>query len=169
MAALSTRIRSESLVETEVGGLLEAVNNNLYSLISGEGFFATILLTRYWPVSGKLEIVRAGHLPPIWITKAGDALPDLKGISLGVNLDVHYEKKQLVLSPGDSILLISDGVIEAENEENDLFGHDRVMGCLDKTSATPRGQVLLEEIQHWRGQAAVNDDVTILEIWRDPS
>ena len=169
MAALSTRIRSESVVASEVGGLLEAVNNNLYSLISDEGFFATILLTRYWPVSGKLEIVRAGHLPPIWITKGGDALPDFKGISVGVNLDVHYEKKEMVLSPGDSILLISDGVIEAENEEKDLFGYDRLMGCLDNTSAAPRGQVLLEEIHNWRGQAAVNDDVTILEIWRDPS
>jgi len=169
MAALSTRIRSEALVQSEVEQLLGAVNQDLHSLTAEEGFFATILLCRYWPANGKLQLVRAGHLPPIWITQSGKSLPELKGISLGVSDAPRYEKKEIALSPGDSILMISDGVIEAENEQNDLFGNERLFACLKESSAVPRSRILLDEIQNWRGQAAASDDITILEIWRDQS
>ncbi len=168
MAALSTQIRSEALVQNEVDKLLEAVNNKLYSLTSEEGFFATIILSRYWSSSGKLELTRAGHLQPIWITATGtETLPDLKGISLGVSPDVQCEKKEIVLTPGNSVLLISDGVIEAENAKKELFGNDRLMGHIQNTTGPPWGKSLLEKIQHWRGHAEASDDVTIVEIWRD--
>ena len=62
MAALSTKIRSEALVQSEVDNLLETVNNSMYSLTSEEGFFATIVLARYWPSSGKMQLTLGGHL-----------------------------------------------------------------------------------------------------------
>jgi len=168
MAALSTKIRSEARIQTEVEKLLETVNNSMYSLISEEGFFATIVLVRYWPHSGKIQFTIAGHLQPLWIVESGIGnLPQLNGISLGVKQDVKYEKKEFFLSPGESVLLFTDGVIEAENEDKELFGNDRLVGYIKDTRGPPWGKGLFNEIGCWRGNAKANDDLTILEVWRD--
>jgi serine phosphatase RsbU (regulator of sigma subunit) len=168
MAALSTKIRSEALLQGDVNKLLQIVNNSMYSLASEEGFFATIVLVRYWPSSGKMQLIRGGHLNPLWIVNGniGD-LPPLKGISLGVTPHVHYERKEILLSPGESILLFSDGITEAENEDKELFGNDRLVGYIKGTKGPPWGKSLLDAVNTWRGTAEVNDDLTILEIWCD--
>ena len=62
MAALSTKIRSEAQLQCEVDKLLEIINNSTYQLMSEEGFFVTIVLARYWPNSGKMQITLGGHL-----------------------------------------------------------------------------------------------------------
>jgi serine phosphatase RsbU (regulator of sigma subunit) len=168
MAALSTKIRSEALVQREVDKLLETANKSMYRLASEEGFFATIALARYWPSSGKIQLALGGHLSPLWIVE-GDIrnLPQIEGISLGVTPDVHYEIKEILLSPGESILFFTDGVVEAENESNELFGSDRLISYIKNTKGPPWGKGLLDVIRGWRGNASANDDITILEIWRD--
>ena len=154
MAALSTNIRSEALLQSEVDKLLETVNNTLHSLTSEEGFFATIVLGRYWPASGKMQLALGGHLQPLWIGPGGlGNLPQLKGISIGVTPDV---------------LFFSDGVIEAENEDKDLFGNERLIDYIKNAKGPPWGKGLLDLISQWRGNAKANDDLTVLEIWRDP-
>jgi serine phosphatase RsbU (regulator of sigma subunit) len=168
MAALSTKIRSEARIQTEVDRLLENVNNSMHSLISEEGFFATIVLVRYWSHNGKIQFALAGHLPPLWIVERGIGnLPQSNGISLGVKQGAKYEKREIILSPGESVLLFTDGVIEAQNDDNELFGNDRLVSYIAETRGPPWGTGLLDEIRCWRGNARVNDDLTILEIWRD--
>jgi serine phosphatase RsbU (regulator of sigma subunit) len=169
MAALSTNIRSEALLQSEVDKLLGTVNNTLYSLTSEEGFFATIVLGRYWPASGKLQLALGGHLQPLWIGQSGIGnLPQLKGISIGVTPDVHYEKREILLPPGEAVLFFSDGVIEAENEDQTLFGNERLIDYFKNAQGPPWGEGLLDLISQWRGNAKANDDLTLLEIWRDP-
>ena len=169
MAALSTNIRSEALLQSEVDKLLESVNNRLHSLTSEEGFFATIVLGRYWPASGKMQLALGGHLQPLWIGPNGlGNLPQLKGISMGVTPDVQYEKKEVSLSPGEAVLFFSDGVIEAENENKELFGNQRLIDYIKNAKGPPWGKGLLDLISRWRGNAKANDDLTVLEIWRDP-
>jgi serine phosphatase RsbU (regulator of sigma subunit) len=168
MAALSTNIRSEAMRQSEVDKLLETVNNTLHNLTSEEGFFATIVLARYWPASGKMQLALGGHLQPLWIVENGVGdLPPLKGISIGVTPDVHYEKQEINLSPGESILFFSDGVIEAENEDNELFGNERLLDAIKNAKGPPWGKEIIASIGQWRGNAKANDDVTLLEIWRD--
>jgi serine phosphatase RsbU (regulator of sigma subunit) len=168
MAALSTKIRSEAQVQREVDKLLETANRSMYRLVSEEGFFATIALARYWPSSGKIQLALGGHLSPLWIAE-GDIrnLPQIEGISLGVTPDVQYGIKEILLSPGESILFFTDGVVEAENEDNELFGNDRLVSYIRDAKGPPWGKGLLDFISDWRGNSSVNDDLTILEIWRD--
>jgi serine phosphatase RsbU (regulator of sigma subunit) len=168
MAALSTKIRSEARNQYEIDALLQTVNNSTYNLASEEGFFATIVMARYWPQSGKTQLAIGGHLQPLWLANTGFRnLPRIKGISLGVTQDAHYEKKEISLAPGESILLFTDGVIEAENEDKELFGNERLVGFLRDSNGPPWGKGLLEFISNWRGNSSANDDLTILEIWRD--
>jgi len=168
MAALSTKIRSEALVEREVDKLLETANKSMYRLVSEEGFFATIALARYWPSNGKMHLALGGHLSPLWIVE-GDIrnLPQIEGISLGVTTDARYGIDEILLSPGESILFFTDGVIEAENENNELFGNERLVTYLKNAKGPPWGKGLLDFISDWRGNLSANDDLTILEIWRD--
>jgi len=168
MAALSTKIRGEARNQYEIDSLLETVNNRLHSLTSEEGFFATIVLARYWPNSGKMQLTLAGHLQPLWIVESGIGnCPQINGISLGITPDVRYEKKEILLSPGESILFFSDGVIEAQNENNELFGNERLVDFIKDAKGPPWGKGLLDFISNWRGNSSASDDLTILEIWRD--
>jgi serine phosphatase RsbU (regulator of sigma subunit) len=169
MAALSAKIRSEAPLHGEVDKLLANVNNAMYELMSEEGFFATIVLSKYWPRAGRVQTARAGHPHPLWVINHGfRELPKLNGIPLGVELGTEYEKTEFVLSPGESILFITDGVTEAENAENELFGNDRLTDYLAGAKGPPWAEGLLEKIDSWRGNAAANDDLTMVEIWRDP-
>ncbi len=168
MAALSTKIRSEAQTQGEIDNILESINNSLYNLISEEGFFATIVLVKYWPVSGKMQLALGGHLQPLWIVDDGiGKLPQLNGMSLGVMQNALFEKKEITLSPGESVLLYTDGVIEAENEDKELFGNNRLVRYIEDNKGLPKGKGLLDEIRVWRGDAKVNDDLTLLEIWCD--
>jgi sigma-B regulation protein RsbU (phosphoserine phosphatase) len=170
MAALSTKIRSEALSRHEVDKLLEAVNNGIYELTVEEGFFATIVLGRYWPSSGRMQFTLAGHLPPLWLAEGKlRGMPDIKGMSLGVKPDSDYEKGEIILSPGESLLFLTDGVTEAENERGELFGSDRLLSHIESASGPPYGEGLLEEVNIWRGTAEASDDLTMLEIWREPT
>lgn len=168
MAALSTQIRTEALRRCEIDHLLATVNNTFYDLAAEEGFFATIVLCRFWPVDGLLHLVSGGHPPPVSIVGGcGKEIPMPSGIAIGVTPNVRYEKTEIRLTPGESILFFSDGVIEAENEEKKLFGNERVLGHFERAKGPPWGEELLHSIDRWRGKSAVNDDITVLEIWRD--
>jgi len=169
MAALSTKIRSETLSRHELDKLLEKVNKGMYELTVEEGYFASIVLGRYWPSSGRMQFTLGGHLPPLWIAqgKLRD-LPEIRGMSLGVTPDAEYEKKEIILSPGESILFLTDGVTEAENDRGELFGNDRIQSHIKSASGPPYGESLLDAVNLWRGTAEANDDLTMVEIWREP-
>jgi serine phosphatase RsbU (regulator of sigma subunit) len=169
MAALSTKIRSEVILQNKIDHLINTVNNDMYNLMTDESYFATIILGRYWPSNGKMRLVLGGHLQPLWIVKNGfKELPLLKGISLGVEPYAQYEKIEISISPGESLLFFSDGVVEAENEQKELFGNERLTNYIINANGPPWGEGVLDEIRNWRGNAKANDDLTLLEIWRDP-
>ena len=64
--------------------------------------------------------------------------------------------------------MVTDGITEAENEKGELFGNDRLIDYFKLANGPPWAQGLLEKIDFWRGDAVMNDDLTILELWRDP-
>jgi serine phosphatase RsbU (regulator of sigma subunit) len=168
MAALSTKIRGEAQNLSDIDTLLERVNNSLHTLTADEGYFATVALTRYWPDSGKAQYTLAGHLQPLWISKGTiRECPRATGLSIGVTSNVKFENQEIMLSPGDSLLLYSDGVIEAENNAAEMFGHERLAEFVGHASGPPWGQALLDATRYWQGDAPANDDLTIVEVWRE--
>jgi len=170
MAALSAMIRAEAALHNNIITLLKVVNESMYNLCSDEGYFSTIICVRYWPQSGRLQLVRAGHPEPLWIVGGEiSELPWLEGVPLGIMEEVSYESCEITLSSGDSCLLYSDGVIEAENKSLEMFGNNNLNECIKLHRGPPWGQKVVEAVNFWRGEAEVNDDMTVLEIWHDKS
>jgi sigma-B regulation protein RsbU (phosphoserine phosphatase) len=169
MASLSTKIRSEALLDREMGQFLRNLNDAMFDLMADEGFFATIVLGKYWPGTGRLELALGGHLPPLWVTPRGlRSLPQLKGRALGVIAGLHYDKQEIMLSPGESIFFITDGVTDAENKRGERFGQRRVVDYLQNTPGPPWGKGLLDALEKWRDGAEASDDITVMELWRVP-
>ena len=167
MAALSVQIRAEAPRHEALEDLLAAVNRHFYLLAAEEGLFATIVLVRFWPADGRMHLTAAGHPPPLAICSGHiREVPMARGIALGAKAEARYALSSIQLSKGESLLLYSDGVTEAEDGHRNQFGLERILDHVAGAPGPPWGKGLLAAIRRWRGDAPVNDDTTLLEIWR---
>jgi sigma-B regulation protein RsbU (phosphoserine phosphatase) len=88
-------------------------------------------------------------------------------MALGVTPDTRYERNEIRLSPGESILFYSDGIIEARDSNLELFGSQRLTNMIKNSTGPPFGKDVLKSVSLWQGAAPAADDQTILEIWRE--
>lgn len=168
MVAVWVRLRSVVIRETEMEKILFTLNNAIYDLFAEEGHFVSMLLAKYWPEQGIIELLCAGHLPPLHISSGKViAVPRPETMVLGVVRDFAYKKTIVTLHPGESILFISDGVTEAQNGKHELFGSKRLIECLQKRKVPPWGHEVHAAVKAWQGSSEPADDLTLLEIWRD--
>jgi sigma-B regulation protein RsbU (phosphoserine phosphatase) len=129
--------------------ILESLNR---VLVGSESF--TTCQAAWFGSNGELVIANAGHLPP-YLNSQEVALPG--GLPLGVLSDVRYEEIRLYLHPGDRILLMSDGVVEARQSSGELFGFDRVHNLSNQSA------FYIADAAKTFGQ---EDDITVLTIRR---
>jgi hypothetical protein len=128
--------------------ILEGLNR---VLVGTEGF--TTCQAVWFGANGELVLASAGHPPPYLNSQEID-LPG--GLPLGVLPDVQYEEVRLYLHPGDRLLMLSDGVVEAR-KSGELFGFDRVRNLSNQTA------FYLAEAAREFGQ---EDDITVLTVRR---
>ncbi|GAB7081759.1 PP2C family protein-serine/threonine phosphatase [Megalodesulfovibrio paquesii] len=174
MAAVWTQLRTQAYAFPDPGELLARVNEPLHTLLAREGYFVTCLVCRFWPATGRADVAMAGHPPPLW--RQGRTLapfPREADMPLGVAAGVHYPTVTVHLTPGDGLLLYTDGLTEAMNEQNQRFEDvamtQLVEDLLADTAALPLGEALISSLDVWRGAASQSDDLTLLELWREPS
>ncbi|HEX4284109.1 MAG TPA: PP2C family protein-serine/threonine phosphatase [Terracidiphilus sp.] len=103
---------------------------------------------------GELVLSSAGHLFP-YLNSQEITLPG--GLPLGAVPDVHYEERRLYLHPGDRLLLLSDGVVEARSGTGELFGFDRVHNLSNQSA------FYIADAAKGFGQ---EDDITVLTVRR---
>jgi serine phosphatase RsbU (regulator of sigma subunit) len=169
MTALWSRIRSEAIQHQQVSHLLAAVNEAMVELLSDEGFFASVIMAKYDPAAGRVTLATAGHLPPLWLCEGVLRPPPLsKSVSLGVVAGAQFEETELLLAPGDALLFMTDGVTEAIDQQENLFGQAGIDRFVAAHQGPPWGEGLVAAVRaHSEGVAAF-DDLTVVEIWRDP-
>jgi phosphoserine phosphatase RsbU/P len=129
--------------------LLERLN--LQILAAEDGGFVTCLCTRITR-EGKVTTANAGHLAPY---RNGVEIELDSGLPLGLTADAEYAESTLQLVPGDTLTLLSDGVVEARSVSGELFGFDRT-SAISLQSA----QQIAETAQMF-GQ---EDDITVLTL-----
>jgi hypothetical protein len=151
-AAMNVSLLMGALRRTEgrnPARILEALNG----VLSGTESFTTAQAI-WFGVNGEMVIANAGHLPP-YLNSQEINLPG--SLPLGVLAEVLYEEARFYLHPGDRMLLLSDGVVEARHSSGELFGFDRVRQ-LSQQSAD-----YLAEAAKSFGQ---QDDITVLTVRR---
>jgi sigma-B regulation protein RsbU (phosphoserine phosphatase) len=138
------------------------------------GMFVALLYAVLSAENKSLSLCSAGQTQPVYLSAAtGEAtLIETKGdtFPLGILDEALYEETQLRLESGDRIILYTDGVVEAMNEQEELFGFDRLLEVV-KDSQTTTAETLLEEIKdqvnEFAGNAAQHDDITVIVIKAD--
>jgi sigma-B regulation protein RsbU (phosphoserine phosphatase) len=171
MAKLSSDVRFCLLTHTDPA---QAVNrlNVLMQEASLLDRFVTLLVAVLNPQQHEVTFVNAGHLPPWVYRRAAGRVEegtsrDRTGIPLGI-ADWSYESFTTSLAPGDVIILCTDGVTEAKDQQEQDFGVERTLAVLREGPCTcgAMGQRLLQAVHlHARGRNP-HDDLTIVGLGR---
>ena len=131
------------------------------------GMFVTAWMGILDIPTGKLTFANAGHNPPLLKRSDGsfEYLKTRAGFVLAGMEGVRYRVNEITLNAGDRIFLYTDGVTEATNENNELYGEDRLLSFmnksleLDQTKLLPK---LKKDIDKFVGKAPQFDDITML-------
>jgi serine phosphatase RsbU (regulator of sigma subunit)/anti-sigma regulatory factor (Ser/Thr protein kinase) len=167
MSATRSVLRASAQRLIEPGLVLERVNEHLFPDMP-EKMFVTCLYGVLDPATGLLRFANAGHDLPYVKTAEGVVELRARGMPLGLMPGMDYEEKEMVLQPGDSVLLHSDGVVEAHDPERDMFGFPR----LKQTVAdAPGGQELIDrvlrDLEAFVGpDGEQEDDITMVTLQR---
>lgn len=148
----------EGIVSTLNDALSESNDSNMFCTA-----FVGILDLK----SGELRYCNAGHNPPIVLRSSGDveALSVVPNLAMGIWQGFEYRGESCMLDSGCTLFMYTDGVTEAESDDKELYGEQRLMSVLKRhTSSAPRHIVdaLLEDISHHVGGADQTDDITML-------
>ncbi|HEY6936255.1 MAG TPA: SpoIIE family protein phosphatase [Terriglobales bacterium] len=119
--------------------------------------------------TGEVELCNAGHLPPLHVHGNEVAEVPSTGLPLGMFCTQEFALSRLRLQTGDSLLLYTDGLTEAENDAGTAYGEER-LGRLVASSccATPMDllAVCRKDLDAFRGPAAIRDDLSLLALSR---
>lgn len=154
----------------DLARLLEDLNAHLVES-SAEGMFATLVVARIDPASGRATYVNAGHPPPVLVTTHGTRWLDDGGPLAGVIRRARYTPGHVALAPGDMLVIYSDGVTEAERARGEMFGDERLLDALRSArggSAAGTMEAVLRAVEGFSGNEDPADDISLIVVRRLP-
>ena len=145
--------------------------NNLLQDDSDTGMFVTVFYSVYNPETGRMVYSNGGHNQPIIVHPDGSStiLPLTGGIALGMAPDMEYGRQTVTLEPGDTAILYTDGVTEAENGSGEFFGMERLQETFAGSppdSAHAANDMVFEALHEFVGDTPQSDDITCLILRR---
>ncbi|GEM_PF-3261214 len=161
---------SNSAFETSPGEICRLVNLDIFKLLGGE---MSHYLTAYLGVldleTGTFKYTNAGHHPTVLFRADTQEMRRLgsPGPFLGFSEDVEFPTEETKLEPGDKLLLFTDGIIEAMNNEREMYDYERFLKFIQTHSNLPAKDFvdgLLESVQAFCGSAPPDDDRAVLLI-----
>jgi len=167
MAATRSVLRASAQRLVEPGEVLERVNEHLCPDMPPK-MFVTCLYGVLEPATGRFRFANAGHDLPYVKTADGSVELRARGMPLGLMTGMAYEEKETVLAPGDSLLLHSDGVVEAHDPDGHMFGFPRLK---EAVATYPGGGELIDLVladlrEHTGPDAEQEDDITMVTLAR---
>jgi sigma-B regulation protein RsbU (phosphoserine phosphatase) len=168
MAMAKTLIKSRAYDDRSTASILTHVNDEL-SIDNKSSMFVTIFTAIINIKTGELVFTNAGHDPP-YIKRSDGTLQRLSqrhGLVIGALEGMVYKEDRDSMSPGDLLVLYTDGVTEAMDVEDRLFSEDRYAETLGRTKADDPESIVrdtLAAIEAFTGGAEQSDDITILAV-----
>lgn len=143
--------------------------NNMLIPESDISTFVTVFYGMLNLKTGKLDYCNGGHNLPYIVNESGSVaeMKNIGGLLLGKFEEAPYERGSVQLNTGDSLVTFTDGVTEAEDEEDGFFDEERLVQYLEKNAAKNlESQVkgLFLEVMKFTGAATQSDDITVLSV-----
>ena len=135
--------------------------------------FVTLFYGILDPTTGVLTYANAGHNPPYLLSVQKKALVQAlrrTGIPLGVLEDASWEQGAVQIIAGDALLLYTDGIPEAQNQQEEFFGEQRFLEIVQSSlgySAQDMQKALLAGVHRFVGDAPQLDDITVMVVVRE--
>jgi sigma-B regulation protein RsbU (phosphoserine phosphatase) len=165
MAKLGSDLRTLAFTERDPATALQKLNSLLVER-SRRGMFATLLYMEVDSQSGKIIISNAGHLPPIIKKSDGSAkrMSTAGGSPLGILEGMTFGQESAVLADGDMAILYTDGIIEAMNAKEELYGYDRFERLIVKGPRKPEDlkNAIIADVNKFTGLSVQHDDMTLV-------
>jgi serine phosphatase RsbU (regulator of sigma subunit) len=176
MALSRTLIRTYAMdYPTQPERALQAVNQRILDETHTD-MFVTVFYGVLDPKSGRLFYCNAGHNPPFLLAgQEAQSLP-LTGLPLGILDSAEWEQGVAQIAPGDSLIVYTDGVIDAQSLAGKSYGRERLLNSLmrerlkldgPKIGAQRVMQSVLDSVHEFVGAGPSFDDLTLLVIVRD--
>jgi serine phosphatase RsbU (regulator of sigma subunit) len=178
MALSRTLIRTyafENPTRPEI--VLRATNQRILTDTRND-MFVTVFYGVLDPDTGRLDYANAGHNPPyLFKARSNDgsqfsAVPQVlpsTGMPLGILEDAAWEAKSIDLGPGDTLVMYTDGVTEAQNRQDEFFGDQRLLAVTERNlnaSASAIQDAVLEAVEQFSVAGTHYDDETLMIIKR---
>jgi serine phosphatase RsbU (regulator of sigma subunit) len=173
MALSGTLIRTYALEYHDSPAQALCVANRRIMTDTNSDLFVTVFYAVLDPTSGVLTYCNAGHNPPILLQHQNGDQPlalARTALPLGILEETTWEQAAVQLLPGDVLAMYTDGVTEAQDEENEFFGEQRLRTVL-KANAHRSAEViedrLIAAVYDFAGDAPQFDDITVMIVTRE--
>ena len=169
MVALRAYLRAFLRTRSDVGEIMGLLNGALFE-DAPDGFFATLLLAHLDVETRSVIYASAGHVPGFVLSATGEVKAVLKstGLPLAVLPGGEFPASASpALEPGDVLLLLTDGIIEARNAEDEEFGIERALNVVRRQQNEGAGEIidsLLAEVRSYCKRESQLDDMTAVVI-----
>lgn len=133
-----------------------------------EGMFVTVWMCVLEISTGRVNYINAGHNPPL-VTRDGrlEYLTQKSGFILAGLETSQYKEHEMKLDDGDAIFLYTDGVTEATNKDNELYGEDRLFDIIEKSKGKTPDDIIdgvHKSVDYFVGEAEQFDDITMMSM-----
>jgi sigma-B regulation protein RsbU (phosphoserine phosphatase) len=148
----------------DLTGLVARVNRHL-ARFSATRKFVTLFFAVYDPADGTLRYVNAGHNPGIVLRPGGVELLPSGGVPIGMFESAPQVESRVALSPGDLVVLYSDGITEAADAKDEEFGMERLIALLEAGRDLPPSALkdrIFAAVESFTRGVAQYDDQTVL-------
>src|SRR6266566_3326049 len=158
-STLQGMIYSQLIAGMPLVEIVAAVNRFFTHKHIGEKY-ATLIIARIRR-DGELEYVNCGHVPPLLVCNHEVIRPPHGNLPVGLLADATYESDHCSLHAGDRLILVTDGVTEAENARGDFFGDSRLETVAAKSLTM---EDIFSAVANFCGGTPLSDDFTVVEL-----
>ena len=170
MASTRAFLRQRSALSGSIARVVTDVNRQLTRDVEDSGRFITLFYLQIDMHQRTLCWVRAGHDPAVLYDPLTDRFEELsgKGIALGIDNNWQYEEeKHAALAAGQIIVLSTDGIWEARNPQDEMFGKQALHKIIRQNSDAGAAEIqdaILAELRQFQREMAPADDITLVII-----
>jgi sigma-B regulation protein RsbU (phosphoserine phosphatase) len=172
MAEIHALLHASAIPDSKPAQVLQRVNQQLLAI--GESpLFATVVYGLLDRATGEFAYARAGHEPPLLVTAEGRArpLPWSTGQPLGLFPDPAIDERTVIIPPGGTLLLYTDGITDGRSPDGEIFRRERLaetMGALATLPAQTVCDRLWQRLVDFQEETPQQDDVTLVALHRQP-